>query len=142
MEADPWRAALSIERWVHRGCKSRLIGGVRRLRLSERYIQDLLHSTGSGFAERVLELRLQHAVVLLARPEAARRKISDVALSSGFSDLSYFHRCFRRRRSIRLAITLCVCSRLPTDCGPEGVRRCRRAQSCSIRRPHARRWTS
>ena len=31
----------------------------RRLGLSERYIQDLLQTTGSGFAERVMELRLQ-----------------------------------------------------------------------------------
>jgi AraC-like DNA-binding protein len=69
----------------------------RRLRLSERYIQELLQSTGSGFSERVLELRLNHSVTLLARPEAANRKISDIAFASGFNDLSYFHRCFRRR---------------------------------------------
>jgi AraC-like DNA-binding protein len=69
----------------------------RRLRLSERYVQELLQSTGSGFSERVLELRLRHSVTLLARPDGANRKISDIALASGFSDLSYFHRCFRRR---------------------------------------------
>lgn len=70
---------------------------VRRLRISERYIQELLRSTGAGFSERVLELRLQHAVVLLARREVANRKISEIAYSCGFNDLSYFHRCFRRR---------------------------------------------
>jgi hypothetical protein len=25
----------TIERWIHRGCESRVIGGVRRLRISE-----------------------------------------------------------------------------------------------------------
>ena len=69
----------------------------RRLGLSERYIQDLLQTTGSGFAERVMELRLQQSVSLLARGEATRRKVSDVAFACGFNDLSYFHRCFRRR---------------------------------------------
>jgi AraC-like DNA-binding protein len=68
-----------------------------KLGLSERYIQDLLHSTGTGFGERVLELRLQHSVGLLARAEANRSKVSDIAYACGFSDLSYFHRCFRRR---------------------------------------------
>lgn len=68
-----------------------------RLNLSERYIQDLLRSTGVGFSERVMELRLQHSVGLLARAHLTRQKISEVALSSGFNDLSYFHRCFRRR---------------------------------------------
>jgi AraC-like DNA-binding protein len=68
-----------------------------KLNLSERYIQDLLQSTGVGFSERVMELRLQHSAGLLARAHLTQRKISDVALSSGFNDLSYFHRCFRRR---------------------------------------------
>ena len=44
-----------------------------------------------------MELRLQHSVGLLARAHLTRQKISEVALSSGFNDLSYFHRCFRRR---------------------------------------------
>jgi AraC-like DNA-binding protein len=68
-----------------------------KLRLSPRYIQDLLQSTGSGFSDRVLELRLQHSVGLLARAVGSARKISDIAFSCGFNDLSYFHRCFRRR---------------------------------------------
>jgi AraC-like DNA-binding protein len=68
-----------------------------RLNLSERYVQDLLQSTGAGFSERVIELRLQHSASLLARAHLTYRKISEIALSSGFNDLSYFHRCFRRR---------------------------------------------
>jgi len=69
----------------------------RKHRVSERYVQDLLHGTGQSFCERVMELRLQHAARLLARIADRDRKISDVAFSSGFNDLSYFHRCYRRR---------------------------------------------
>jgi len=68
-----------------------------RLRLSVRYIQDLLQGTGSSFSDRVLELRLVHSCELLARAAISRRKVSDIAYSSGFNDLCYFHRCFRRR---------------------------------------------
>ena len=68
-----------------------------KLRLSPRYIQDLLQNTGTGFSARVLELRLQHSASLLAHMGARARKVSDIAFSCGFNDLSYFHRCFRRR---------------------------------------------
>jgi AraC-like DNA-binding protein len=66
-------------------------------RVTARYLQELLQETGIGFSERVLELRLQHSSELLARAEMTQRKVSDIAYSSGFNDLSYFHRCFRRR---------------------------------------------
>src|SRR5258708_4859937 len=46
----------------------------RKLGLSQRYIQDLLQSTGTTFAERVIELRLQQSVSLLGRAEATSRK--------------------------------------------------------------------
>ena len=69
----------------------------RKLRLSERYVQDLLQGTGSGFSERVIDLRLQSARQLINATGDTHRKISDIAYSSGFNDLSYFHRCFRRR---------------------------------------------
>jgi AraC-like DNA-binding protein len=72
-------------------------GVARKLRLSERYVQDLLQGTGSGFSERVIDLRLQSARQLIDRTGDTHRKISDIAYSSGFNDLSYFHRCFRRR---------------------------------------------
>jgi AraC-like DNA-binding protein len=68
-----------------------------RLKLSVRYVQDILHETGIGFAERVLELRLQEASDLLSRAHATNRKVSDIAFSCGFNNLSYFHRAFRRR---------------------------------------------
>ena len=68
-----------------------------RLKLSVRYVQDILHETGIGFSERVLELRLQEACNLLSRAHITNRKVSDIAFSCGFNNLSYFHRAFRRR---------------------------------------------
>jgi AraC-like DNA-binding protein len=34
---------------------------------------------------------------MLADPRNDRLKVSDIALASGFSEVSYFNRCFRRR---------------------------------------------
>ncbi len=69
----------------------------RRLGLSVRYVHDLLQQTGAGFAERVLELRLQQAAILLGDRRSDALRIGDLALAVGFSDVSYFNRCFRRR---------------------------------------------
>jgi AraC-like DNA-binding protein len=68
----------------------------RKLGLSARYIQDLLQSTGLSFTERVMNLRLQKARAMLMY-DSAGLKISDVAMSCGFNEVSYFHRSFRRR---------------------------------------------
>jgi AraC-like DNA-binding protein len=69
----------------------------RKLGLSPRYIQDLLHETGASFTERVLELRLQKARGMLLDRRNDRLKISEVALGAGFGDVSYFNQGFRRR---------------------------------------------
>ncbi len=68
-----------------------------RVGLSQRYIQELLRETGRGHSERVQELRLLEAHRMLANAQYAEMKIIDVALASGFGDVSYFNRCFRRR---------------------------------------------
>jgi len=68
-----------------------------QLRLSVRYVHDLLQETGVSFAERILELRLQRAHRMLSDRRNDRMRISEIALLSGFSDVSYFNRCFRRR---------------------------------------------
>jgi AraC-like DNA-binding protein len=65
--------------------------------VSARYVQDLLHDTGQTFIERIQELRLQEARAMLMDPRKAAMKMSDVALSCGFGDQSYFNRCFRQR---------------------------------------------
>lgn len=69
----------------------------QQLRLSPRYVHDLLQETGTSFAARVLELRLQRAHRMLADRRNDRMRISEIALLSGFSDVSYFNRCFRSR---------------------------------------------
>ena len=67
------------------------------LGLSSRYVQDLLNETGTTFSERVLELRLQKAHGMLSHPNCYGMKVSDIAFASGFNEVSYFNRCFRRR---------------------------------------------
>jgi AraC-like DNA-binding protein len=62
--------------------------------LSERYVNELLFEAGAGLTSRLTELRLRKAADLLARGEG---RISDIAFTCGFNDLSYFNRCFRRR---------------------------------------------
>ncbi len=72
-------------------------GVARQLRLSVRYMHDILQETGVSFAERILELRLQKAHRMLSDRRNDGMRISEIALLSGFSDVSYFNRCFRRR---------------------------------------------
>jgi len=67
------------------------------LRLSPRYLQDLLQDTGESFTERVLEMRLQKARRMLVLPVNDRLTVSDIAYACGFNEVSYFNRRFRRR---------------------------------------------
>jgi AraC-like DNA-binding protein len=69
----------------------------RELSVSPRYVQDLLAESGHTFAERVLELRLRQVHSQLADPHFDNQRISQIAYAAGFSDISYFNRCFRRR---------------------------------------------
>jgi AraC-like DNA-binding protein len=63
--------------------------------ISPRYLQRLLEESGSSFTARVTELRLQRAFALLG--DTGLRRISDIALDAGFSDISHFNRLFRAR---------------------------------------------
>jgi len=72
-------------------------GVAKELGLSARYVHDLLQETGISFSERVLELRLQRARKMLSQRQNDAMRISEIALMNGFSDMSYFNRCFRRR---------------------------------------------
>jgi AraC-like DNA-binding protein len=69
----------------------------RRLAVTERYVQDLLQETGTSFTQRVLELRLQRARSMLVDRRYDRLKIGEIASASGFNEVPYFNRCFRRR---------------------------------------------
>lgn len=74
------------------------IEGIARVHnVSPRQVQRLFAHSGTTFTEFVLEQRLALAFDLLGDPRFLTRKISDIAYSSGFRDLSYFNREFRRR---------------------------------------------
>jgi AraC-like DNA-binding protein len=68
-----------------------------RLGISQRYLQELMQETGPSFTERVLELRLQKARIMLASRQSDRLKVSDIAYACGFANTSHFNQCFRRR---------------------------------------------
>lgn len=68
-----------------------------KLGLSVRYVQDLLQGSGSSITDRIMDLRLKKAREMLTSDRAGSLKISEVAMSCGFNELSYFHRSFRRR---------------------------------------------
>jgi AraC-like DNA-binding protein len=65
--------------------------------ISPRYLQRILEQGGVRFTEHLNELRLMRAYELLADPRRASRRISDIALEAGFSDVSHFNRLFRAR---------------------------------------------
>lgn len=74
------------------------VGSVaRRHGLSPRSIQLMFEAEGTTFSQFVLERRLTLAHQALVRWRGQRRSITDIALASGFSDVSYFNRVFRRR---------------------------------------------
>jgi AraC-like DNA-binding protein len=65
--------------------------------VTPRYIHKLFESEGATFSEYVLDRRLRAAHRLLTNRRLADRSIASVAFDSGFADLSYFNRTFRRR---------------------------------------------
>ncbi|MGY3603250.1 MULTISPECIES: helix-turn-helix domain-containing protein [unclassified Bradyrhizobium] len=65
--------------------------------ISPRYLQRLMATSGTSFTGRVNELRLQRAFMLLSEAHDNARRISDIALEVGFSDISHFNRLFRAR---------------------------------------------
>ncbi|MBW5436370.1 AraC family transcriptional regulator [Bradyrhizobium canariense] len=72
----------------------------RKAGLSPRHAQRTFEQTGTTFTEFLLEQRLLLARRLLLDPLNRWRKISDLAHSAGFADVSYFNRVFRRRFSV------------------------------------------
>jgi AraC-like DNA-binding protein len=74
-----------------------LTDAARNLGLSRRYIQRLLEGTGKSFTEHVLEWRLQRVHAMLIDSRYEHMAIIDIALASGFSDVSHFNHMFRQR---------------------------------------------
>jgi AraC-like DNA-binding protein len=64
--------------------------------VTPRYVRKLFESEGTTFSEFVLGQRLVHAHRLLTAPSFSDHAIGSIALESGFGDLSYFNRTFRR----------------------------------------------
>lgn len=69
----------------------------RRLGITPRYLRKLLQDDGTSFSNLVRHMRLQKALQMLGDPRHITRSISTIAYQVGFSDLSYFNRCFRRQ---------------------------------------------
>jgi AraC-like DNA-binding protein len=78
-------------------CRDMSIGIVASyLGVTPRYLQRLFESDGTTFSEFLLGQRLARAYRMLCEPQSAQRQVSAIAYDVGFSDLSYFNRCFRR----------------------------------------------
>ncbi len=65
--------------------------------ISSSYVRKLFGEEGTSFSEFTLHRRLAKAHRALTDPRLAERTISTIAFESGFGDLSYFNRAFRRR---------------------------------------------
>nr|WP_245514547.1 AraC family transcriptional regulator [Aquamicrobium defluvii] len=63
--------------------------------VTPRHVQKLFQHEGTTFSRYVLERRLERARSLIL--QKADRPISSLAYDTGFGDLSYFNRVFRRR---------------------------------------------
>lgn len=69
----------------------------KHLNVSIRSIQKLFEKEETTYAHFVLEQRLARARHYLQSPSWAQHSITHIALEVGFSDISYFCRCFRKR---------------------------------------------
>jgi AraC-like DNA-binding protein len=67
-----------------------------QLGITPRYVHILLEQSGRTFTQHILRKRLENAEQRLGDDIHQNRKIADIALEVGFSDLSHFNRAFRR----------------------------------------------
>ena len=68
--------------------------------ISPRYLHKLFEDEEVTYSQFVLDRRLALAYRTLRQPRSATRTISAIANDTGFGDLSYFNRTFRRRYGI------------------------------------------
>jgi AraC-like DNA-binding protein len=68
----------------------------KRLKISDSYIRKLFEGEGTTFSEFVLNHRLSRAYRMLTDRRWADRSIASIAFDSGFGDISYFNRTFKR----------------------------------------------
>ena len=76
--------------------------------ISVRYANALLAEEGTSLERFIVFRRLQHCHKALVDPAQARRTITDIAYSYGFSDLSHFTRQFKAQFGC-----------LPSECRPQ-----------------------
>jgi len=69
----------------------------RRHHLTPRQVQRLFAREGTCFSDELRETRLGRAHALLTEPALRQRRILDIALDCGFTEISTFNRLFRRR---------------------------------------------
>jgi AraC-like DNA-binding protein len=70
------------------------------LGVTPRYLQRLFEVDGKTFSTWLLNQRLIRAHRLLCKSQFAEQAVSAIAYDVGFSDLSYFNRCFRRQYGV------------------------------------------
>src|SRR4029077_1194502 len=92
------RRAAALDYIASHFCDPSLSGSslAEKLGISHRYLQRLLEKTGKTFTEHVNELRLDRACSLLVTMDANKR-VSDIALDVGYSDLTTFYTHFKSR---------------------------------------------
>ncbi|MCC5977563.1 MAG: helix-turn-helix transcriptional regulator [Salinarimonas sp.] len=69
----------------------------RRHGISPQYLRSLFYKDGTSVSEYIRNSRLEHARHLLCDPEHRETRISDIAFTAGFGDLSHFNKAFRSR---------------------------------------------
>jgi AraC-like DNA-binding protein len=67
------------------------------IRISRRYVDAILAEHGTTFGKELLEKRLARCHFLLTDMSSCNRSVTDIALESGFNDLSHFSKRFRER---------------------------------------------
>lgn len=68
--------------------------------ISRRYVDSIFAEMSSTFGRIILEKRLERCHLLLTSPSSSNRSVTDIALESGFNDLSHFSKRFRERYGI------------------------------------------
>lgn len=94
-----WRRA-AIKRYIEAHLADPILapGGIARANgISPRYLRLLFAKNDEKVSQYVLRRRLEECAERLRDPAWARMKITDIALSWGFSDVSSFARSFRER---------------------------------------------
>ena len=91
----------------------------RHIGITSRQLQRLFEADGTTFSAYLLGERLSLAYRKLSDPRHSDLPVSAIAYDVGFGDLSYFHRCFRRRYGAT----------------PKRVRKCQRTNLCCVFRP-------